>query len=99
MQSPEHQFDARGMLIPLFGTDTIVPGAVEPLLDMGCGEHSVKRATRPSADDHLFVVSLMLALRWIEENVTKYRESKTPTVESIHAIGYSRRLDLFETAC
>ena len=35
----------------------------------------------------------------MEENVTKYRESKTPTAESIHAIDYSRRLDLFETAC
>ena len=29
----------------------------------------------------------------------KYRESKIPTVESIHAIDYSRRLQLFETAC
>ena len=36
----------------------------------------------------------MLALRWIEENVTK-----TPTAESIYAIDYSRRLELFETAC
>ena len=45
------------------------------------------------------VVSSMLALRWIEENVTKYRESKAPTAESIHAIDYSRRLELFETAC
>ena len=44
-------------------------------------------------------VSTMLALRWIEEKVTKYRESKTPTVESIYAIDYSRRLELFETAC
>ena len=34
----------------------------------------------------ILVVSTMLALRWIEENVTKYRESKTPTAESIHAI-------------
>ena len=41
----------------------------------------------------------MLALRWIEENVTKYRESKTPTAKSIYAIDYSRRLELFETAC
>ena len=40
----------------------------------------------------------MLALRWIKENKTKYRESKTPTAESIYAIGYSRRLELFETA-
>ena len=47
----------------------------------------------------LFVVSSMLALRWIEENVMKYRESKTPTEESIHAIDYSRRLELFENAC
>ena len=35
----------------------------------------------------------------MEEIVTKYRESKTPTAESIHAIDYSRRLELFETAC
>ena len=41
----------------------------------------------------------MLALRWIEEIVTKYRESKTPKPESIYAIDYSRRLELFETAC
>ena len=47
----------------------------------------------------ILVVSTMLALRWIEENVTKYRESKTPTAESIYAIDYSRRLELFETAC
>ena len=46
----------------------------------------------------LLVVSSMLALRWIEENVTKYRESKTPTAESIHAIDYSRRLELFQSA-
>ena len=47
----------------------------------------------------LLVVSSMLALRWIEENVTKYRESRAPTAESIHAIDYNRRLELFETAC
>ena len=29
----------------------------------------------------------------------KHRKSKTPTAESIHAIDYSRRLELFETAC
>ena len=47
----------------------------------------------------IFVVSSMLALRWIEENVKKYRESKAPTVEAIHAINYCRRLELFVTAC
>ena len=47
----------------------------------------------------LLVVSTMLALRWIEENITKYREATTPTAESIYAIDYSRRLELFETAC
>ena len=31
--------------------------------------------------------------------MTKYRESKAPTAESIHTIDYSRRLELFETAC
>ena len=47
------------------------------------------------------VVSTMfvLALRWIEENVTKYRESKAPMAKSLYAIDYSRRLELFETAC
>ena len=47
----------------------------------------------------ILVVSTMLALRWIQENVTKYRKSKTPTAESIYAIDYSRRLELFETVC
>ena len=47
----------------------------------------------------LLVVSTILALRWIEENVTKYRESKTPTADSRYAIDYSRILELFETAC
>ena len=47
----------------------------------------------------ILVVSTMLAIRWIEENVTKYRESKAPTAESIHAIDYNRRLELFETVC
>ena len=47
----------------------------------------------------ILVVSTMLALRWIEENVTKYRESKVPTAESIHAIDYNRRLELFEAVC
>ena len=45
------------------------------------------------------MVSTILALRWIEENVTKYRKSKTPTAESIYAIDYSRRLELFVTSC
>ena len=34
-----------------------------------------------------------------EENVMKYRESKASTAELICAIDYSRRLELFETAC
>ena len=41
----------------------------------------------------------MLALRRIEENETKNRESKALTVEAIHALDYSGRLELFETAC
>ena len=44
--------------------------------------------------DHQQKVTILM-----EENIAKYRESKTPTVESIHAIDYSRRLELFETAC
>ena len=80
------------------GTDSGVSGAFQSLLDMGRGRSSFNRVTRPSADGHLFVVSSMLALRWIEENKTKYRESREPTAESIHAIDYCRRLELFETA-
>ena len=47
----------------------------------------------------LLVVSSMLPLRWIEENIAKYRKSKAPTEVTIHAIDYSRRLELIETAC
>ena len=46
----------------------------------------------------LFEVISMMALLWMKENVTKYREPKKPTVESIHAIDYSRILELFEFA-
>ena len=74
-----------------------LPGALQPLLDMGCGKKLVSRATRSSADH--FVVSSMLALRWIEDNVTKKRESRAPAVEPVHANDYSRRLELFETTC
>ena len=64
---------------------------VEEIRSIGLPDHQQK-VTR-------FVVSSMLALRWIEENVTKYRESTAPTAESIHVIDYSWRLELFETAC
>ena len=64
---------------------------VEEIRSVGLPDHQQKVT--------LFVVSSMLALRWIEENVTKYRESRAPTAESIHAIDYNRRLELFETAC
>ena len=29
----------------------------------------------------------------------KYRDSKAPTVEAIHAVDYTRKLEFFETAC
>ena len=64
---------------------------VEEIRSLGLPDHQQKVT--------ILVVSTMLALRWIEENVAKYRESKTPTAESIYAIDYSRRLELFETAC
>ena len=64
---------------------------IEEIKSLGLPEHRQKVT--------ILVVSTMLALRWIEENVAKYRESRTPTAESIHAIDYSRRLELFETAC
>ena len=64
---------------------------VEEIRSLGLPNHQQKVT--------LLVVITMLALRWIEENVTKYRETKTPTADSIYAIDYSRRLELFETAC
>ena len=64
---------------------------VEEIKSLGLPEHQQKVT--------ILVVSTMLALRWMEENIAKYRESKAPTAESIHAIDYSRRLELFETAC
>ena len=64
---------------------------VEEIRSIGLPDHQQKVI--------ILVVSTMLALRWIEENVAKYRESKAPTAESIHAIDYSRRLELFETVC
>ena len=64
---------------------------VEEIQSIGLPDHQQKVT--------ILVVSTMLASRWIEENVTKYRESKAPTVESIHAIDYNKRLELFETAC
>ena len=64
---------------------------VEEIRSLGLPDHQQKVT--------VLVVGTMLALRWIEENVAKYRESKTPTAESIYAIDYSRRLELFETAC
>ena len=64
---------------------------VEEIRSLGLPEHQQKVT--------ILVVSTMLTLRWMEENIAKYRESKTPTAESIHAIDYSRRLELFETAC
>ena len=64
---------------------------VEEIRSLGLPDHQQKVT--------ILVVSTMLALRWIEENVAKYWESKTPTAESIYAIDYSRRLELFETAC
>ena len=51
---------------------------VEEIRSLGLPDHQQKVT--------ILVVSTMLALRWIEENVAKYRESKTPTAESIYAI-------------
>ena len=42
------------MPMPLPGTDSVVSGAFEPLLDMGRGSSSVNRVTRPSTESHPF---------------------------------------------
>ena len=40
------------MPMPLYGTDSLVSGALEPLLDMGRGRNSVNRATQSPAEGH-----------------------------------------------
>ena len=84
--------------MPLFSTDLLYPeksnlcliSGVEEIQAIGLPDHQQKVT--------VFVVSSMLALRSIEDNVMNYRESKAPTVEAIHAIHYSRRLEVYETA-
>ena len=49
-----HQPDTRGMPLPLSGTDSVVSGAFEALLDMGRGRNSVNRVTQSSAEGHPF---------------------------------------------
>ena len=83
----------------LFGTDGLVSRAVKPMLDIGYGGNLVDWITHYQQKFNLFVVSSMLAPGWIEENIAKYLESKATTGERIHAIDYSRRFELFETAC
>ena len=46
---------------------------VEEIRSLGLPEHQQKVT--------ILVVSTMLALRWIKENIAKYRESKAPTAE------------------
>ena len=43
---------AWGRPMPLSGTDGVVSGALEPLLDMGRGGSSVNRVTRSSTEGH-----------------------------------------------
>ena len=65
--------------------------AVEEVRSIGLPDHRQKVT--------ILVMNTTLALRLIEEYVTKYRKSKTPTAESIYANDYSSRLELCETAC
>ena len=53
-QPPEYQPDTRGMPRPLSGTDSVVSGAFEHLLDIGRGRNSVNRVTRSSAEGRTF---------------------------------------------
>ena len=66
---------------------------------MGRGRNLVDRITRSSAEgDHRgsdHNVGIAMDRGECDEN----REPKTPKAESIYAIDYSRRLELFETAC
>ena len=40
--------------MPLSGTDSLVPGALKPLLDMRRGGNSVNRTTQSSTEGHFF---------------------------------------------
>ena len=40
--------------MPLSGTDSLVSGALKPLLDMGRGRNSVNRAARSPTEGHSF---------------------------------------------
>ena len=42
------------MIMRLPGTESVVSGAFEPLLDLGRGRNSVSRVARPSAEGHPF---------------------------------------------
>ena len=45
-QPSEHRYHTRGMLVPLPGTNGVVPGSLKPLPNMGCRRDSVDRITR-----------------------------------------------------
>ena len=63
-----------------------------------CQIWDVEEIRAISLSYHQQTVSSMLALRYIEENAIKNRESKALRVKAIHAVDYSGRLELFETA-
>ena len=87
------------MPVPLLGTDSVVPGALKPLFSVGRGRNSVNRINRSSAEGDPIGSEYDVGVAMDRGECDKNRESKTPTAESIYAIDYSRRLELFETAC
>ena len=88
-----------GVPVPLSGTNGVVSGALKPLLDMGRGGSSVNRITRSSKDDDPPGSEFNAGVAMDGGKRDKTSDSKAPTAESIQAIDYNRRLELFDTVC
>ena len=80
--------------MPLSDTDGVLSGALKPLLDMGRGGSSVNQVTRSPTEGHPPSSEFDAGVA-----MDRGKRDEISGVESIPAIDYSRRLELFETAC
>ena len=83
----------------LSGADSVVPRPRQSLPDLGCRRNQVVGTTRASTKSDYLGGEHNAGSTMDRGKHSKVSESKTPTAESIHAIDYSRRFELFETAC
>ena len=47
----------------------------------------------------IWIVGVMIAIRWLEAHVKKNNRQETPTKEQLHELDCLKDLDLFETTC